>query len=289
MLYLAGLVVLAVLAMVATASSRSGALRGLSWTGALVAAGMWTLVNSVAVVPAGNVGVQDLFGHVSDRALQSGVRFLNPMARVHRMSIRTQEIMETATVPSSEGLIVSLDVSLLFNLDPTKAPEVYRTLGTDYQSVFVTPQLRSHVRGATASFEAKALYTSGREVIAQKTLEDLGPLLAERGIVNAAILLRNIELPKVVSGAIEQKLKAEQEAEQMRFVLDRERQEADRKRIEAQGIADFQRIVAQGIDERLLRWKGIEATEKLAASANAKVVIVGGRDGLPLILNAGGN
>jgi regulator of protease activity HflC (stomatin/prohibitin superfamily) len=239
------------------------------------------------VVPAGHVGVQDLFGRVSDRYLQPGIRVVNPMVTVHEMSVRTQEIMERAAVPSSEGLILSLDVSLLFNLDPQKAPDVYRTLGPGYVDVFVVPQLRSYVRGATAEFEAKALYTSGREVIARQILTDLADVYAERGIANATILLRNIELPRVVSEAIQQKLKAEQEAEQMRFVLDRERQEAERKRIEADGIADFQRIVAEGIDERLLRWKGIEATEKLAGSANAKVVIVGGQDGLPLILNTG--
>jgi regulator of protease activity HflC (stomatin/prohibitin superfamily) len=151
--------------------------------------------------------------------------------------------------------------------------------------VFVEPQLRSHVRGATASFEAKALYTTAREVIADRILQDLDPIYDVRGFANAQILLRNVELPAIVANAIQQKLKAEQEAEQMRFVLQREQQEAERKRIEARGIADFQRIVTQGISEPLLRWKGIEATEHLARSENAKVVIVGGSDGLPLILN----
>jgi regulator of protease activity HflC (stomatin/prohibitin superfamily) len=286
MLYLGGLFVLLVAIGIAVFSARTRNLQRLSVLGLVVVVLVWTLANSVTVVPAGHVGVQDFFGRVSDRFLQPGVRVVNPMVTVHKMSVRTQEIMETATVPSSEGLIVRLDVSLLFNLDPEQAPDVYRTLGKSYREVFVIPQLRSHVRGATASFEAKALYTSSREVIAQSILEDLGPAYAERGMVNPSILLRNIELPRVVSEAIEQKLKAEQEAEQMRFVLERERQEAERKRIEAQGIADFQRIVSQGIDERLLRWKGIEATENLATSENAKVVIVGGRDGLPLILNA---
>jgi regulator of protease activity HflC (stomatin/prohibitin superfamily) len=287
MLYLGGLFVLVIALGIAVFSARTRTIQRLSLAGVVVVVLVWSLANSVTVVPAGHVGVQDFFGRVSDRYLQPGVRIVNPMVTVHKMSVRTQEIMETATVPSSEGLIVRLDVSLLFNLDPEQAPEVYRTLGTGYREVFVIPQLRSHVRGATASFEAKALYTAGREVIAQSILEDLGPAYGERGMINANILLRNIELPRVVSEAIEQKLKAEQESEQMRFVLERERQEAERKRIEAQGIADFQRIVSEGIDERLLRWKGIEATENLATSENSKVVIVGGRDGLPLILNTG--
>ncbi len=289
MLYLGGLFLLLIAIVVSTLRAPSRAMQRVSVMALAAAVLVWTAANSVTVVPAGHVGVQDFFGRVSDRYLQPGVRLVNPMVKVYKMSVRTQELMERANVPSSEGLIVSLDVSLLFNLDPEKAPDVYRTLGPGYREVFAVPQLRSHVRGATAEFEAKALYTSGREVIAERILEDLAPVYAERGIANAAILLRNIELPRVVSDAIQQKLKAEQEAEQMRFVLERERQEAERKRIEAQGISDFQRIVSQGIDERLLRWKGIEATENLATSANAKVVIVGGRDGLPLILNTGGS
>lgn len=287
MLYLAGLIVLVVLFVIARSAAQNPQARRLASLGVVGAALAWTVVHSIAVVPAGAVGVQDFFGNVSDRFLNAGVRIVNPMVRVHRMSVRTQEIKGTASVPSSEGLILTLDVSLLYNLNPQEAPDVYRTLGLDDETVFVSPQLRSHVRGATASFEAKALYTSGREVIAEKILEQLGPTLASRGVVNASILLRNVDLPRVVTDAIQQKLKAEQESEQMKFVLQRERQEAERKRIEAQGISDFQKIVVQGIDERLLRWKGIEATEKLATSQNAKLVIVGGKDGLPLILNAG--
>jgi len=287
MLYLAGLILVLAVLGIAVVKAPNRKIQRAAAAGLALAAVLWTVVNSITVVPAGHVGVQDLFGRVSDRYLQPGVRMINPMVDVHKMSVRTQELMETARVPSSEGLIVSLDVSLLFNLNPEKAPDVYRKLGKNYADVFVIPQLRSYVRGATAAFEAKALYTSGREMIAEEILRELAPVFEERGIANPTILLRNIDLPRVVSDAIEQKLKAEQEAEQMRFVLERERQEAERKRIEAQGISDFQRIVSQGIDERLLRWKGIEATENLATSPNAKVIVVGGRDGLPLIMNTG--
>ena len=244
------------------------------------------LASAVTVIPAGHIGVRDLFGNVSDNVLHPGVRLVNPLARVHKMSVRTHEVTETADAPSSEGLVMQLDVTLLYNLTPAQAPEVYRSLGTDYERVFIVPQLRSELRGATASFEAKALYTSGREVVAERVLEGLTPALTARGFTNGQVLLRSITLPPQLRQSVEQKLQAEQQSEQMRFVLDRERQEADRKRIEAQGIADFQRIVAQGIDERLLRWKGIEATQALAQSQNAKIVIVGGRDGLPLILNS---
>jgi regulator of protease activity HflC (stomatin/prohibitin superfamily) len=276
----------AVVGVVGSRSGRDPAARRAALTGSLALAVVLLLAAAVKIVPAGHVGVVDFLGNVSDRALLPGVRLVNPLARVHRLSVRTRELTETANVPSSEGLVMQLDVTLLYNLTPATAPEVYRTLGSNYEDVFVMPQLRSHLRGATASFEAKALYTAGREVVATRVLQDLAPALTARGFENAQVLLRAVTLPNQLRASIEQKLQAEQASEQMRFVLERERQEAERKRIEAQGIADFQRIVVQGIDERLLRWKGIEATQALAASQNAKVVIVGGRDGLPLILNA---
>jgi regulator of protease activity HflC (stomatin/prohibitin superfamily) len=137
----------------------------------------------------------------------------------------------------------------------------------------------------TVNHEAKALYTSGRELISDEIFKDLVANLGKRGFVVEAVLLRKIELPKLVVDAINAKLAADQQAQQMRFVLDKERQEAERKRIEAQGIQDFQRIISQGLSEQLLRWKGIETTRALAESNNSKLIIVGGRDGLPLILN----
>jgi regulator of protease activity HflC (stomatin/prohibitin superfamily) len=199
--------------------------------------------------------------------------------------VRTQEIKESAQVPSKEGLQVQLEASLLFSLRADRAAEVYRTVGPDFLDVIVIPQLRSTIRGVTSSYEAKALYTSEREVISSEINKLLSPLLESRGIVMEKVLLRSITLPPVLSAAIEKKLESEQQFEQMRFVLEKEKREAERKRIEARGIADFQQIVSQGINENLLRWKGIEATKELAASPNSKVVVVGsGKDGLPIIL-----
>jgi regulator of protease activity HflC (stomatin/prohibitin superfamily) len=279
-------VVAVILGFVASRQARDPAARSAAVGAGFALGAVLLLAGAVTIIPAGHVGVTDVFGSVGNRVLQPGVRLVNPLARIHKMSVRTQEVTETADVPSSEGLVMHVDVTLLFNLDPAQAPEVYRTLGMRYDEIYVTPQLRSHLRDATASFEAKALYTSGREGVSAKILKDLAPALERRGFINAQILLRSIGLPQQLRASIEQKLQAEQQSEQMRFVLERERQEAERKRIEAQGIADFQRIVAQGIDERLLRWKGIEATQAIAQSQNAKVIIVGGKDGLPLILNA---
>lgn len=251
----------------------------------LLVLGFFLLSKSVTVIPAGHVGLKDFFGKVSDDTLAAGFHLVNPLLKIHRMSVRTQEITEEANVPSREGLSVHLDVSLLFSLDPKKAAQVYKTVGPSYVNVVVTPQLRSIVRGVTASYEAKALYTSEREAISNEMLAHLQTPLAERGLVVEKVLLRSVTLPQILATAIEKKLEAEQQAQQMKFVLSKEEQEADRKRVEARGIADFQKIVTSGLTPEFLRWKGIEATSTLANSDNAKVVVIGsGKDGLPIIL-----
>jgi len=240
---------------------------------------------AVVVVPAGHVGVVDLFGRVAPETLKSGLNLVNPLARVVKMSIKTQDMKEVMAVPSQEGLTVQLEVSVLYHLDPEKAGDVYRTVGTEYAEVILQPQFRSVTRGVTAQYEARALYTSEREKLAEAIASDLRRLVEPRGITVEATPLRQLTLPPRLAAAIEEKLGAEQESQRMQFVLTKEKQEADRRRIEAQGIADFQRIVTTGINDQLLRWKGIEATLKIAESPNAKVVIVGsGKDGLPLIL-----
>lgn len=238
------------------------------------------------VVPAGHVGVVDFFGSVSDNTLKAGINMVNPFARVIRFSIKTQEIKEAMEVPSKEGLSVQLEVSALFHLNPETAADVYKTIGENYVQVILEPQFRSVTRGVTAGYDARALYTSEREVLAGTILKELVKQVESRGITVEATPLRRVGLPAGLTQAIEEKLRSEQESQRMQFILTKETQEADRKRIEAQGISDFQNIVAKGISEQLLRWKGIEATEKLAASPNAKVIVIGaGRDGLPLILD----
>ena len=243
----------------------------------------------ITVVPAGHVGVKDFFGSVSPNILPAGVHLVLPFTRVVKMSVQTQELKETAEVPSKEGLMIDLEGSLLFRLDPAKAADVYKSLGRNYAEVAVVPQVRSAIREVTASYEAKALYSAAREQIARETFELFRKMTAARGVIAEAVLLRKIGLPALVANAIQEKLKREQEAEQMKFVLQKEQQEAERKRIEAQGVADFQRIVASGISQQLLEWKGIEATEKLALSPNSKVVVIGNpKSGLPIILGGEG-
>jgi len=243
------------------------------------------LGSALVVIPAGHVGVYDLFGKVADQSMAAGIHLVNPLATVHKISARTQEVKETVDVPSREGLAVKIDVSLLFSLEPAKAAQVFRSIGPHYIQVAVVPQLRSVVRDVTSGYDAKALYTAERELLTQNIQRNLFPLLQERGVRCERILLRKIILPPKLSAAIESKLEAEQQAEQMKYVLDKEKQEAERKRIEAQGIADYQTIINQGLNENLLKWKGIEATRELARSQNSKIVVIGaGKEGLPLIL-----
>jgi len=210
---------------------------------------------STTVVPAGHVGVQDFFGRVSDRILSPGINLIVPGTHVLKFSVQTRELKETAAVPTSEGLVVNLDVSLLFRLRPEAAARVYKTVGSRFEGVVIDPQLRSIIRDVTAEYEAKFLYSASREVVAQNMFKHIHATLAPRGIEAEQVLLRAVQLPPLLTTAIQEKLQAEQQAQRMRFVLDRERQEAERKRMEAQGIADFQSIVARGISPELLKWR----------------------------------
>ena len=240
---------------------------------------------SITKVDTGNVGVLTKFGRVTGDVLPEGIHLIDPLKSSNELSVRTQEQKEAAAVPSSEGLIMTLEASLLFHLDRDKAADVYQKLGPDYRAKIVEPTMRSAMREATSSHGANALYTGEREQVAKEIESNLASQLAARGIVVEKVLLRDIQLPESLKRSIELKQASEQESLAMQFKLQKEKQEADRKRIEAQGIKDFQTIVAQGITPGLLEWKGIEATEKFAASPNAKVVIVGNsKNGLPLVL-----
>ena len=226
-----------------------------------------------------------LFGRVTGEVLPEGIHLINPFKANHEMSVRTQELKESASVPSSEGLVMNLDTSLIYHLDPAKAADVYQRIGPDFSDVLIEPNLRAAIRESTASHSANALYSGEREMVAKQISEQLSRQIETRGFIVESILLRDIQLPATLKSSIEAKQQAEQEALAMNFRLQKETQEAQHKRIEAQGIRDFQQIVAQGISPQLLEWKGIEATENLAKSSNSKVVVIGNnKNGLPLIL-----
>lgn len=251
----------------------------------IVVASLFAISQFWTVIPAGHVGVVDFFGVVSDNTLYPGVNLVNPIANIIKFDARTQELKEEMTVPSKEGLTVQLEISILFSLSFENANKIYKTVGEDYVEKILIPQFRSVVRGVTARYEARSLYTADREKLAKEIETELASLVGPRGITLEAAPMRQIKLPAGLTASIEEKLKSEQESQRMTFILERERQEAERKRIEAQGISDFQNIVAKGISDQLLKWKGIEATEKLANSPNSKIIVIGsGKDGLPIIL-----
>ena len=243
------------------------------------------LFSAVTRVESGHVGVLTLFGRVTGEVLPEGMHLINPFKTNNEMSIRTGEIKESASVPSSEGLVMNLDTSLIYHVDPEKAADVYQKIGPRYEEILIEPNLRAAIRESTASHSANALYTGEREMVAKQIRDQLTNSLGIRGFIVESILLRDIQLPATLKASIESKQQAEQEALAMSFRLQKETQEAQRKRIEAQGIRYFQQIVAQGISPQLLEWKGIEATETLAKSPNAKVVVIGsGKNGLPIIM-----
>ena len=243
-------------------------------------------LNSVACVKTGHVGVVTMFGRVTGRNMPEGIHLVNPLARVHELNVKTQEVKERAAVPSKEGLIMGLEASVLYHLQPETASDVFQKLGPGYADILLVPNFRAAMRGVTAANSASTLYSDARESIARQILSDLQAQVQPRGIVIENVLLRDLQLPETLKQAIEAKQQAQQEAQRMEFVLQREKQEAERKRVEAQGIKDFQNIVTEGISEKLLEWKGIEATIELARSPNAKVVVVGNsKTGLPLIFS----
>src|SRR5580704_6895012 len=200
------------------------------------------LFSSVTRVGTGRVGVLTLFGKVTGETLGEGIHLINPLKTNNELSIQTQTLKESASVPSSEGLMMSLDTSLIYHLNPDRAAEVFQKIGADYENVVVEPTLRSAIREATASHTANALYTGEREMVGKQIYDQVSSQLKERGLSVENVLLRDIQLPATLKSAIEAKQQAEQESLAMNFRLQKETQEAQRKRIEAAGVRDFQQI-----------------------------------------------
>jgi regulator of protease activity HflC (stomatin/prohibitin superfamily) len=242
--------------------------------------------SSFTTVHNGYVGVLSLYGAVdTSQVLPAGFHFINPLKSVHEINVQTREMKESASVPSNEGLIINLDTSLRYHIDAARAAEIYKTVQGDVETTIIEPALRSDIREVTSSHTANALYSGERDKVTSEIFDRETANLSARGIVVERVFLRDIALPLSLKDAIEQKQRAEQESLAMSFRLQKEKQEADRKRIEAEGIRDFSRTVASGISPELLTWKGIETTEKLSSSPNAKIVIIGNsKNGLPLVM-----
>jgi len=252
------------------------------------------------VIDAGQVGVKALFGKVNNDVLYSGLNIVSPLVDVTNFDVKTQNYTMSAVhdegskagddairVLSADGLEVIIDLSVLFKVKPSSAPEILRTIGTDYLDKIVRPIARTAIRDNAVAYDAVALYSSKRDEFQNKIFQTINKSFMKRGLELEQLLVRNITLPASVKTTIESKINAEQDAQKMTFVLQKERQEAERKRVEAQGIADYQRILSTGLSDKQLQYETIIAQKEIALSPNTKVIIMGNGKNAPIIL--GGN
>jgi regulator of protease activity HflC (stomatin/prohibitin superfamily) len=255
------------------------------------------LVKCIVQVDAGQIGVKSLFGKVQNDVLQSGLHFINPFAEVRMLDIKTQNYTmsgihdegnqtgdDAIRVLTSDGLEVTIDLTVLYKLLPSEAPRLVRETGVDYTDKIVRPLTRTKIRDNSVYYEAVSLYSNKRDEFQQRIFKSIDEDFKKRGLVLEQLLVRNITLPASVRATIEQKINAEQDAQKMQFVLLKEKQEAERKRVEAQGIADYQRIINIGLTDQQLQYEQIKAYLELAKSPNSKVVIMG-KGNAPVILD----
>ena len=255
------------------------------------------LTACIIQIDAGDVGVKKLFGKVQNDVLPSGLHFINPLLEVEKMDVKTQNYTMSAVhdegakqgddairVLTSDGLEVTIDLTVLYKVLPSEAPNILRETGLDYTDKIVRPLTRTKIRDNAVYYEAIALYSTRRDEFQQRIFNSIDEDFKKRGLVLEQLLVRNITLPQSVKTTIEQKISAEQEAQKMQFVLQKERQEAERKRVEAQGIADYQRIISESLTDKQLQYEQIKAMKELAASTNAKMIIMG-KGGAPIILD----
>ena len=248
-----------------------------------VLAGINALSRLIIVIPVGNIGVEYFQGKVSNRTLPAGIYAINPFSDIVQFSTRLRDIKEEISATSKEGLALNLDISIQYRIDPAKAGNVYQNIGTDEREIVIS-RFRAIAREIVAGYPAEAVYSTKREEIRLQLREKLRLYITPLGFVVDEALLRDVEIPETLQGAIQQRLKAEQENLQMQFVLAKEKQEAERKRIEAKGRADAQKILAEGLTPAILQLRTIEANEKLSLAPNSKLVILGNGQNTSLIL-----
>jgi regulator of protease activity HflC (stomatin/prohibitin superfamily) len=255
----------------------------------------------IVQIESGEIGVPTLFGKVNDQILNSGLNFVNPFVVVKRFDVRTENYTmsgvqdegaqlgdDAIRILTSDGLELTLDVSVLYRVIASQAPNILRTIGQDYKGVIVRPVTRTKIRDNATYYTAVDLYSNKRGEFQKKIFDDIQSDFNKRGLELQQLLVRNITLPVSVKESIESKIQAEQDAQKMEFVLQKEHQEAERKRVEAQGISDYQRIVSLTLTTNQLQYEMIKAYKELALSANGKVLIMGDmKGGVPIILNEG--
>jgi regulator of protease activity HflC (stomatin/prohibitin superfamily) len=256
------------------------------------------VTKSVVQIEAGQVGVKSLFGKVQNDVLSSGLHFVNPLMEIRSLDIKTQNYTmsgihdeglkngdDAIRVLTADGLEVTIDLSVLYKLLPSEAPRLVRETGVDYTDKIVRPLTRTRIRDNAVYYDAVSLYSNKRDEFQQRIFKTIEEDFKKRGLLLEQLLVRNITLPQSVKTTIEQKINAEQDAQKMQFVLQKETQEAERKRVEAQGIADYQRIINIGLTDQQLQYEQIKAYLELAKSPNSKVIIMG-KGNAPVILDA---
>lgn len=253
--------------------------------------------STIKQIDAGEVGVQSVFGKVSEGTLSSGLNFVNPLATITVFDAKTQNYTMSAVhdegdregddairVLTADGLEVVVDLTVLYRILPSKAPTILKEIGPDYKDKVVRPITRTMIRDNAVYYDAVALYSLKRNEFQARIYKDIENNFKKRGLVLEQLLIRNINLPNSVKQTIESKINAEQDAQKMQFVLLKEKQEAERKRVEAQGIADYQKILSTGLSDKQLQYESIIAQKELAKSPNTKVIIMGGNKSAPIIL-----
>ena len=249
-------------------------------------------------IDAGEVGVKKLFGSIQPEVLQSGLHFINPLLDVKTIDIKTQNYTmsgvhdegskagdDAIKVLTSDGLEVTIDLTVLFRVVSSEAPRLLKETGEDFTDKIVRPITRTKIRDNAVYYQAVDLFGSKRDEFQQRIYKSIEDDFKKRGLLLEQLLVRNITLPNSVKASIESKINAEQDAKKMEFVLQKEKQEAERKRVEAQGIADYQRIINTGLTDQQLQYEQIKAMKELALSANAKVIVMG-KNGAPIIIDA---
>lgn len=257
------------------------------------------LTASIVQIDAGYIGVKKLFGKVQSTALPSGLHLINPLMEIIEVDVRTKNYTMSSTndeghrsgddairTLSADGLEVIIDLTVLYRVMTSDAPQLIDKVGLDYEDKIVRPISRTMIRDNAVYYDAIALYSTKRDEFQERIQNSIESEFKKRGLVVENLLIRNITLPSSVKQAIEQKINAEQDAQKMEFVLQKEKQEAERKRVEAQGIADYQRIIATNLTDKQLQYEQIKALKELATSDNAKVVLMGSGKGGNVILDA---
>ena len=248
-------------------------------------------------IDAGKVGVQSLYGSVQPDVLESGLHVINPLLDVTDFDIQTQNYTMSAIhsegaqegddairVLSNDGLEVVIDLTVLYRITPADSPKIFKQIGVNYTDKIVRPVTRTRIRDNAVYYDAVALYSTKRNEFQQRIFKSIEDDFKKRGLVLEQLLIRNINLPASVKLSIESKINAEQDAQKMTFILQKEKQEAERKRVEAQGIADYQRIISLGLTDKQLQYEQIKAQKELAASPNTKIIFIG-KGNAPMILS----